>query len=75
MPSPDIATVVKMMEMFPEPTQHQVVAHLHEYLLDLQDESKWDASFAKTQTKLVDAARRAKEQIAEGKAELWRQLP
>jgi len=39
-----------------------------EYIYDFQDEIKWDRSFEKTQSKLVAAARRAKQEIAEGKA-------
>ncbi len=35
---------------------------------DLQDEIKWDNSFAKSQSKLVASARIAKQEIAEGKA-------
>jgi hypothetical protein len=63
-----IATVAKMMESLPEPVQGQVVEHLREYLEDLQDELQWDALFKKTQPQLVAAARRAKQEIAQGLA-------
>ena len=68
MSSPSITTLVKIMETLPVSLQERVVAHLREYINDLQDEIKWDNSFAKTQSKLVAAARLAKQEIAEGKA-------
>jgi len=69
MPSTAIATVEKMLESLPEEVQERVVEHLREYISDLQDELRWDALFKRTQDKLVAAARRAKEEIAAGKAE------
>ena len=38
MPSPAIATVVKMLESLPEAVQDHVAEHLREYRADLQDE-------------------------------------
>ncbi|MFQ6126487.1 MAG: hypothetical protein ACE5R6_18020 [Candidatus Heimdallarchaeota archaeon] len=66
MSSNAIATLVKMMESLPEPVQDQVIQHLREYLLDLQDELEWNRQFKKTQNQLVAAARRAKREIAKG---------
>lgn len=68
MSSTTIATVIKMLESLPEPTQNQVVEHLREYLQDLQDEIEWDNQFKKTQKQLVTAAQRTKKEIAEGRA-------
>jgi hypothetical protein len=68
MPSKAIATVVKMMESLPEPAQEQIVAHLREYLEELQDELQWDSLFKKTQPQLIAAAKRAKREIAAGQA-------
>jgi hypothetical protein len=56
------------METLPVSLQERVTDHLREYINDLQDEIKWDNSFAKTQSKLVAAARLAKQEIAGGKA-------
>ncbi|GBO55919.1 hypothetical protein APA_4125 [Pseudanabaena sp. lw0831] len=56
------------MESLPASLQERVTDHLREYINDLQDEIKWDNSFAKSQSKLVAAARLAKQEIAEGKA-------
>jgi hypothetical protein len=66
--SPQISTLVKIMESLPFSLQERVTDHLREYINDLQDEIKWDNSFAKSQSKLVAAARIAKQEIAEGKA-------
>jgi len=68
MSSEAIATVVKMMGALPDTTQNQVVEYLQTYIADLQDEQRWDESYAKTQTNLIQKARLAKQQIAEGKA-------
>jgi hypothetical protein len=68
MSSTAIATVTKMLESLPETAQAQVVEHLREYIEDLRDELEWDALFAKTQPQLVSAAKRAKQEIAEGRA-------
>ena len=69
MSSEAIATVVKMMETLPDATQNQVADYLQTYIADLQDEHRWDAAFANTQSHLVQQARLAKQQIAEGKAQ------
>ena len=68
MSSTAVATVIKMLESLPENMQDQVVEHLRDYIEDLQDEIEWDISFKKTQQQLVVAARRARQEIAEGQA-------
>lgn len=68
MASTATATVVKMMESLPEAEQEQIVEHLREYILDLEDERQWDMLFEESQEQLVAAARRAKQEIAAGKA-------
>ena len=69
MPSATITTVITMLESLPEPMQDQVVEHLREYLADMQDELVWSAQFKRSQPQLIAAARRAKQQIAEGLAQ------
>ena len=69
MSSPAIATVLTMMESLPKDIQDRVAEHLREYIQDLHEELKWDKSFQKSQSKLIAAARRAKQEIAEGLAE------
>ena len=69
MSSNAIITITRMMETLPEALQNQIVEHLREYVAELQDELRWEASFNNTQDQLIVAARRAKQEIAEGKAE------
>ncbi|MHC5824014.1 MAG: hypothetical protein ACYT04_51305 [Nostoc sp.] len=68
MSSAAIATVVKMMESLSVEVQDKVTEHLREYINDLQDETQWNEFFQRTQQKLVAAAQRAKQEIAEGQA-------
>lgn len=68
MSSTAVTTVVKMLESLPIEVQDRVAEHLREYIDDLQDELRWNESFQRTQSKLIDAARRAKQEIAEGQA-------
>ena len=63
------AAIGEMMESLPETLQQQAVEYLKEYIADLKDELQWDESFKKTQPQLVAAAQRAKQEIAEGKAQ------
>lgn len=69
MSTPAITTVTKMMELLPEPVQERVVEHLREYLLEVEDELKWEALFKRTQPQLIAAAQRARQEIAQGLAE------
>ena len=69
MVTPAVNTIIKMIEQLPESEQDRVAEHLREYLADLEDEEKWDEAFARTQDKLIHAAREARKQIAEGKSE------
>ncbi|HAT14630.1 MAG TPA: hypothetical protein DCS91_14625 [Microcoleaceae bacterium UBA11344] len=68
MSSSAIATLVEIMESLPETLQDKVVEHLREYLEDLRDEEQWNLSFQNTQQSLIMAAKRAKQEISEGKA-------
>ena len=68
MSSAPITTVVKMMESLPIEVQNQIADHLRDYINDMQDEIQWSESFQKTQQKLVAAAQRAKQELAEGQA-------
>jgi len=70
MSSATIETLTRMIESLPETAQDQVVEHLREYIEDLRDEIRWDISFTMTQPKLIEAARRARKEVGEGKAKL-----
>jgi hypothetical protein len=68
MSSPAIQDLVTLVESLPDTVQSQVIAHLREYIADLQDEQQWDTAFNRTQSALVAAARQAKQQRAAGQA-------
>jgi hypothetical protein len=68
MSSPAITTIVKMVESLPDDLQEKVAEHIRDYVADLEDEQRWDASFKRTQMNLVAAARKAKQEIAAGQA-------
>lgn len=68
MSSPTITTIVKMIETLPEAAQSKVAEHLQEYISDIQSEARWESLFKKTENQLVAAARRAKQEIAQGLA-------
>ena len=63
-----VATVIKMLEVLPDATQDQVVAHLREYLADLQSEAQWDQTFRRTSDQLAMTARQARQARAAGLA-------
>lgn len=69
MSTTSIATITKMLEPLPEPVQERVVEHLREYLLEVEEDRKWDALFQRTQPQLVAAAQQARQEIAQGLAE------
>lgn len=68
MSSAAIKDLVEMVEALPNEVQQQVVDHLREYIADLQDEQQWNASFSRTQSALIAAARKAKQERTQGKA-------
>lgn len=48
--------------------QNKVIAQISEVIADAIDEAKWNASFSRTRNSLVAAARKAKQERAEGKS-------
>jgi hypothetical protein len=61
-------TAAKMLESLPEPVQERVVEELRTLVEDARDEAKWDDLVAKKKDGLVAAARKARKDIARGKA-------
>ena len=57
-----------MVESLPSDAQERLVDHIRDYIAELNDEMRWDDSFKRTKTSLVAAARRAKQEIAEGRS-------
>lgn len=63
-----IETIIRMLESLPRSEQDRVVEHLSEYLQNLEDERRWDNQFEATQPELIAAARRARQEVTEGKS-------
>lgn len=61
-------TMMKMIESLPEPVQERALEHMQQYIADIRDELKWSDSFGNSQSKLIAAARQAREEILQGKA-------
>jgi hypothetical protein len=68
MSSPAIATIVKMVESLPSDAQERLADHIRDYIAELDDEMRWNDSFKRTKTSLVAAARRAKQEITDGRS-------
>ncbi len=66
--STSMATIEKMLESLPEEARERVLEHIREYILDLQDELKWNGLFQETQEALAEAAQKAKKEVEKGKA-------
>ena len=61
-------TVVKMIESLPEKAQERVVEELRNLVEDARDDARWNDLFERKKAGLVAAARRARKEIAAGKA-------
>jgi hypothetical protein len=68
MPTSAGVTMMKMIESLPEPVQERALEHMRQYIEDIRDELRWNESFGNSQSKLIAAARQAREEIARGKA-------
>jgi hypothetical protein len=68
MPTSASITMMKMMESLPEPVQERALEHMQQYIEDIRDELKWNESFGNSRSKLIAAARQAREEILQGKA-------
>ncbi len=61
-------SVVKMIESLPESAQERVVEELRNLVEDARDESRWDELFERKKAGLAAAARKARNEVAAGKA-------
>jgi hypothetical protein len=61
-------TVVKMIESLPEKVQERVVEELQALVEEARDDERWDGLFERKKSRLVAAARKARKEIAAGKA-------
>jgi DNA phosphorothioation-dependent restriction protein DptG len=61
-------TAVRMIESLPESAQEKVVEELRALVEDVREEANWDELIERKKNSLVAAARKAREEIAAGKA-------
>lgn len=61
-------TAVKMIESLSQEAQERVVEKLRDLVEDARDEARWDDLFERKKASLVAAARKARNDIAAGKA-------
>ena len=61
-------TATKMIESLPEVAQDRVVEELRILVENVREEAKWDALIERKKGRLVAAARKARKEIAAGKA-------
>ncbi|GAI05773.1 unnamed protein product [marine sediment metagenome] len=64
-----VETIVKMVESLPEALQERVVNELRSVIVEANDEAEWDMQFERKQEGLMNAGRKAKQEIAQGVAE------
>ncbi|MDQ7032369.1 MAG: hypothetical protein Q9M37_06600 [Desulfonauticus sp.] len=56
-----VSTIIKMIELLPEDKQEKIADYLRDYILELQDEMKWDSLFKNTEKELSHMAKEIKE--------------
>jgi len=61
-------TAIKMLESLPEDARERVVEALRDLVEETRDEARWDELFERKRAGLVAAARKARKEIAAGKA-------
>ena len=57
-----------MLESLPTALQEKVVEQVREFIADIEDEERWQASFEQTHERLMASAQKAKQAIAEGRS-------
>ena len=70
MTSQAVNTVIKMLESLPLNEQNRVADHIREYILEMQDEEQWDKEFMENEEQLIAAAKKVRQEIADGYAKL-----
>jgi hypothetical protein len=60
-------TALRLLESLPEEAQEKVVAELRQLVQEAQDEFRWAQLFSRN-SKLREAARRARQEAIQGKA-------
>ena len=59
-----------MREPITKDVKHNIVERLKNFFQDFYDKLRWDYLFKKKEKKLVEVAKKARQEIAEGKAKV-----
>lgn len=65
----NITTLNKKLGNLPADLREKLAQYISENLEDIKDEMRWDESFKRTSSKLVEFAQKARKDMQEGKAE------
>ncbi len=65
----NVTILTRKLESLPEEIRDRVAEYLSEHFEEIIDEVRWDEQFKKSSDRLVEMARQARKEIAEGKAE------
>lgn len=65
----NVTILTRKLESLPEEVRERVAGYLSEHFEEIRGEIRWDEQFKKSSNKLVEMARQARKEIAEGKAE------
>lgn len=67
--SKTMETAMKMLESLPEETQERVVEELRDLVEEARDDVRWNQLFEQRKVGLIVAARKARGDVAAGKAQ------
>jgi len=65
----NMTILTQKLESLPEEIRERIAAYLSEHFEEISDEVRWDEQFKNSSSKLEEMARRARMEIAKGKAE------
>ncbi len=65
----NVTILTKKLESLPEDSREKLAKYISEHFEDFEDEMLWDEQFQNSSSKLSGMARKARNEIAEGKSE------
>lgn len=66
----NVAILNEKLKSLPEEIGERMVEYIIQHFEEIESEAHWDAQFEKSSGRLAEMARQAKEEMAEGKAEM-----
>jgi uncharacterized membrane protein len=65
----NITILTEKLENLPEDSREKIAKYISEHFEEFEDEMLWDEQFQNTSSKLIEMARNARKEFAEGKSE------